>query len=331
MLRLLISLFFFCRFLGPSRLTNGHAKRSNPGSSRPTLKMRICRTNVSKKIKYNESDISESDLSANTDSSDSPALLSIPRTRARTAAPSVSVDSDSGDDYVPGGRSKPIRKNRGKNNKNGKQTKSKPKSNVIVDDDDDEEVEANEDNEEEEDERFVAQESTEEEEEEDESEDEKFIKRDTRSRKLTTDNEKNQKYNANNDKNSDSESEENDEEEEEERLRENFNEDSDSDVSYKVFKPSLRGSRRQQRNSANTKRPQNTRRQCRKRPHYEESDDSITPVRNRRKIKRRFYAEDSDESMPEAEPEPQPGISISSRGRVRKLTPRARAYVLGTP
>lgn len=325
-------------------MANGDTKRS--ASSRPMLKLRISRSNAAKRKKNsdkrnNDSDVSESEAS-DTDSSDS---APVRRTRARTAVPSVSADTDSGDNYTPGRRSKQVRKNRGKNNKNSRYTKSKAKSNIIMDDDedDDDEVdEANEDNEEEEEdeeERFVAQESTE------ESEDEKFVRRDTRSRKLATKNEENQKYVANNGKNngnSDSESENDEEEEEEEEedeqsQHETNNQDSDSDDSYKVaFKPTPRGSRRRQRHSVNlrTSVQQHTRRRCIKRPRYnEESDDSIAvPVRNRRKIKRRSYAEDSDEeSLPTPEPEPQPGISISSRGRVRKMTPRARAYLLEAP
>ncbi|EFN89603.1 PH-interacting protein isoform X2 [Harpegnathos saltator] len=322
---------------GPSRLANGDTKRSTSGSSRPMLKLRISRSST-KKRRNNDSDVSESEAS-DTDSSDS---APVRRTRARTALPSVSADTDSGDNYTPGGRSKQVRKNRGKNNKNSRYAKSKAKSNVIVEDDEDDDDDANEDNEEEEEEeddeeeRFVAPESTE------ESEDEKFVRRDTRSRKLATRNEESQKYVANNGKsnnNSDSESEDDNEEEEEQdeqSQHETNNQDSDSDDSYKAFKPTPRASRRRRHPVNSRLNVQHTRRRGLKRPRYnEESDDSITtPVRNRRKIKRRSYAEDSDEESPptaEPEPEPQPGISISSRGRVRKMTPRARAYLLEAP
>ncbi|XP_024885471.1 PH-interacting protein isoform X2 [Temnothorax curvispinosus] len=330
---------------GPSRMTNGHTKRSNSGPSRPTLKLRICRSTVTKKPKDSDSDASESEATSDSDSSDS---APVRRTRARTAIPSVSADSDSGDDYTPGGRSKQVRKNRGKNIKNGKQSKSKVKSNVIADDDDDDdddddeyvaESKANEDNEEDE-EEFLAPDSTE------ESEEEKIIKRDTRSRKLVTESVQNQKYTANNGKNddSDSESENDDEEEEQEQEEEeeeeeeeqqhiqhkaNHQDSEDSDYSYRGFRSS-RSSPRKQRSfvdSENTTQHSSRRSSARKRPCYnEDSDDSTTmPVRNRRKIKRHSYAEDSDESIPE------PGISISSRGRIRKMTPRARAYLLDSP
>lgn len=330
---------------GPSRLTNGHTKRSC--SSRPTLKLRICRSTVSKKSKNSDSDVSESEATTDTDSSDS---APVRRTRARTAIPSVSVDTDSGDDYTVNGRGKQVRKNRGKNIKNGK---SKVKSNVIVDDDDDDDeyIAKNKANDNEknkannEEQQFVEPDSTEE-----ESEEEKFIRRDTRSRKLVIENKENQKYTANNGKNENSESEseedddeeEQDEEEEEEEeedeeekqlQHEANNQDSeDSDYSYKVQFRSSRSTRRKQRSSIDSEdtRQQygSSRRSCRKRPHYkEESDDSNgVPVRNRRKIKRRSYAEESDEDSIQ-----EPGISISSRGRIRKMTPRARAYLLESP
>lgn len=319
-------------------MTNGHTKRSNSGPSRPTLKLRICRSTVSKKPKDSDSDVSESEVTTDSDSSDS---APVRRTRARTAVPSVSADTDSGDNYTPGGRSKQVRKNRGKNIKNGKQSKSKVKSNVIADDDDDDdddeyvaERKTNEDNEEDE-EEFLAPNSTEE-----ESEEEKIIKRDTRSRKLVTESVQNQKYTANNGKNdnSDSESEDDDEEEEQEEEEEeeeeqpqiqhkaNNQDSEDSDYSYsKVLRS--RSSRRKQHIDSEDIRQYTRRSAARKRPCYnEDSDDSTAmPVRNRRKIKRRSYAEDSDESIAE------PGISISSRGRIRKMTPRARAYLLESP
>ncbi|KAL0133738.1 hypothetical protein PUN28_001006 [Cardiocondyla obscurior] len=337
---------------GPSRMTNGHTKRSNSGPSRPTLKLRISRSTVSKKQKDSDSDdVSESEVSTDSDSSDS---APVRRTRARTAMPSVSADiSDSGDDYTPGGRSKQVRKNRGKNIKNGRQSKSKVKTNVIADDDDDDDEyvvqsKTNKNNEEEE--EFLAPDTTEE-----ESEEEKIIKRDTRSRKLVTESAQNQKCTTNNGKNdnSDSESENDDEGQEEEEEEENEeeeeeeveqkqqqleqktnNQDSeDSDYTYMGIR-SIRSNRRKQRNSVDlddTRQHSSTRRSsARKRPCYnEDSDDSTTmPVRNRRKIKRRSYAEDSDESIPE---HTRPGISISSRGRIRKMTPRARAYLLESP
>ncbi|XP_011333353.2 PH-interacting protein isoform X2 [Ooceraea biroi] len=335
---------------GPSRMTNGHSKRSS-GTSRPTLKLRIYRSTVSKKPKDSDSDASESEASSETNSSDS---APVRRTRARTAVASVSADSDSGEIYTPGGR-RSVRKNRGKNIKNGKHKakhKSKVKANVIADDDDDDDDdddeyivenkvnEVNEEDEEDDEEPFIAPDSSEE-----ESEDEKFIRRDTRSRKLVSEAEHNQKYTAKNGKNSDSESEEEEqeqevqeeeEEEEEQSQNEVNNQDSDSDYSYKELK-SLRSSRRKPRgyaatNSHDTRQQQLGSRRCsnRKRPRYnEESDDSsVAPtatMRNRRKIIRRSYAEDSDDSIPE------PGISISSRGRIRKMTPRARAYLLESP
>ncbi|EGI63952.1 PH-interacting protein [Acromyrmex echinatior] len=328
---------------GPSRMTNGHTKRSNSGPSRPRLKLRICRSTVSKKLKDSDSDISDSEVTTDTDSSNS---APVRRTRARTAIPSVSVDTDSGDDYTPGGRSKQVRKNRGKNIKNGKQSKSKVKLNVVAnddDDDDDEEYVAEskiiEDNEDE-----LALEFSE------ESEEEKIIKRDTRSRKLVSENVQNvQKYTANNGKNdnSDSESEDDNDEEQEEPEEEeeeeeeeeqpqlqrktNSQDSEDSDYSDKKYRSS-RSSRRKPRSSMESEDTRqhygsSRRSSARKRPYYnEDSDDStMMPVRNRRKIKRRSYAEDSDESMPE------PGISISSRGRIRKMTPRARAYLLESP
>ncbi|XP_011687322.1 PREDICTED: PH-interacting protein isoform X3 [Wasmannia auropunctata] len=340
---------------GPSRMTNGYTKRSSSGPSRPTLKLRICRSTVSKKPKDSDSDASESEVTSDTDSSDS---APVRRTRARTARPSVSADSDSGDNYTPGGRSKQVRKNRGKNIKNGKQSKAKVKSHVIPDDEDDDdeyvaETKVNEDNEEDEEEFLAPEDSTEE-----ESEEEKIIKRDTRSRKLVSESVQNQKYTANNGKNdnSDSESEEGDDDDEEEEREEremeeeeeeeqqqqqqlqhnaNNQDSEDSDYSYRQSCRPSRSSRRKQCNYAESedatrqRYSSGTRRSsARKRPCYNEidSDDSATlPVRNRRKIKRRSYAEDSDESVPE------PGISISSRGRIRKMTPRARAYLLESP
>ncbi|XP_011162535.1 PH-interacting protein isoform X2 [Solenopsis invicta] len=332
---------------GPSRMTNGHIKRSNSVPSRPSLKLRICRSNVSKKPKDSDSDASESEVTSDTDSSDS---APVRRTRAMTAIPSVHADTDSGDDYTPGGRKKQVRKNRGKNIKNGKQSKSKVKSNVIADDDDDyiAENQINEDKGEEE-EEFFAPNSTEE-----ESEEEKFIKRDTRSRKLVTDSAQYTANNGTND-NSDSESEENDDEEQEQEEGEedeeeeeqqqqlqskaNNQDSEDSDYCYKGFRSSRLSRRKQNSFVDSDMRQQHSSRRssARKRPCYnedsednednEDNEDSImVPVRNRRKIKRRSYAEDSDdENMPE------PGISISSRGRIRKMTPRARAYLLESP
>ncbi|XP_029164784.1 PH-interacting protein isoform X2 [Nylanderia fulva] len=322
---------------GPSRMTNGHTKRSV--SSRPTLKLRICRSTVSKKSKNSDSDASESEATIDTDSSNSSAPVR--RTRARNVVPSVSADTDSGDTYTLNGRGKQVRKNRGRNIKNGKQSKSKVKLNVIVDDeddDDDEYVAKNNDDEEnkeddDEEEQFVAPDSTEE-----ESEEEKFIRRDTRSRKLVVESKENQKYTADNGKNENSESEseeddeevEQDEEEEEEEKQlqhEANNQDSeDSDYSYEASIRSSRSSRRKQRGPIESDDTRHYgRRAGRKRPHYkEESDDSTNgaPIRNRRKIKRRSYAEESDEDSLQ-----EPGISISSRGRIRKMTQRARAYL----
>ncbi|XP_076177700.1 bromodomain and WD repeat-containing protein [Ptiloglossa arizonensis] len=304
---------------GPSRMTNGHTKRS--GNSPRVLKLRISRFAVSKKTKESESEASESEASMESESSGS---VPVRRTRARKTVPSASTDSDSGDVYTPSGRGKQTRKNRAKNSKNTKQTKSKSKTFVAVDDDDDDE------DEDEDDEQFVALESSDE-----ESEEEVINKTSTRSRKLasTSEHDTSLKCVTKNGRNNiESQSEEDEDEEEEEieqSQHETNNQDSDSEDSDKIFAPS-RSQRRVRglRETQIQETTQNSRRSG-KRPRYnEESDESNTmPIRNRRKIKRQSYAENSDESLPE--PENVPGISISSRGRVRKMTERARAF-LGT-
>ncbi|XP_031827305.1 bromodomain and WD repeat-containing protein isoform X3 [Nomia melanderi] len=291
---------------GPSRMTNGHSKRS--GNSSRMLKLRISRSTVAKKTKESESEASESDASIDSESSGS---VPVRRTRARKTVASASTDSDSGDIYTPSGREKQTRKNRTKNNKTSKPGKSKSKSFAPVDDDDDED---------EEDERFVAPESSEE-----ESEEEVINKSSTRSRKLASASEHEDNVTKNG-KDNESQSEEDEDDEEEEEEQSQHNQDSDTEDSDKVFAPSR--SQRRVRATRETRiheTTQNSRRTT-KRPRYnDESDESNTmPVRNRRKIKRQFYAEQSDESLPE--PENAPGISISSRGRVRKMTAKVREF-----
>ncbi|KAG7201707.1 hypothetical protein KM043_004433 [Ampulex compressa] len=296
---------------GPSRMTNGHTKRSN-NSPRPMIKLRIPRSAVTKK-RESDSDVSDSEASVESESSGS---APVRRTRARKTVTSVSADSDSGDVYTPTGRGKQTRKNRAKNSKNNRQIKPKPKTFVAPDDDDDEEEEEDEDEE-----QFVAHESTEE-----ESEEEVIHKSSTRSRKLVPleEHDDHLKYTTKNGRNNNTESQS---EEEQSQNEVNNQEETDSDDSDKVFKPS-----RSQRRMRTSRHLQNRggilhSRRSGKRPRYnEESDESNTaPIRNRRKIKRRYYAEESDESIPE------PGISISSRGRVRKMTARARAFLLESP
>ncbi|XP_053988016.1 PH-interacting protein [Hylaeus volcanicus] len=307
---------------GPSRMMNGHTKRSS--TSPRLLKLRISRSAVTKKTKESESDGSETEASIESESSGS---MPVRRTRARKTIPSASTDSDSGDVYTPSNRGKQSRKIRAKNSKNIKQVKSKSKTFVAADDDDDD------DDEDEDDEQFAAAESSDE-----ESEEEVINKTSTRSRKLVTspEHDTNLKCITKNGRNhiesqseeDEEEDEEDDEEEEAEQSQhETNNQDSDSEDSDKMF-----ASSRLQRRVRGLREPrihettQNSRRTG-KRPRYnEESDESNTmPVRNRRKIKRQSYAENSDESLPE--PENMAGISISSRGRVRKLTARARAFL----
>nr|XP_033340123.1 PH-interacting protein [Megalopta genalis] len=307
---------------GPSRMTNGHTKRS--GNSSRMLKLRISRSTVSKKTtKESESEASESDASIDSESSGS---VPVRRTRARTAVPSASTDSDSGDVYTPSSREKQTRKNRTKNSKTNKQGKSKLKSFAAAattnDDDDD-------DDEDEEDEQLAAPESSDE-----ESEEEVINRSSTRSRKLASASEHkdNITKNGKKDESQSEEDEDDDEEEEEEEEQQQqqqsqHNQDSDSEDSDTIFTPSR--PQRKVRVFRETHVHEiilNSRRTA-KRPRYnEESDESNTmPVRNRRKIKRQSYAENSDESLPE--PENVPGISISSRGRVRKMTERALAFL----
>ncbi|KZC10837.1 PH-interacting protein, partial [Dufourea novaeangliae] len=308
---------------GPSRMTNGHMKRTT-NSSR-MLKLRISRALVSKKTKESESEASESDASIDSESSGS---VPVRRTRGRKTVASASTDSDSGEVYTPNSREKQTRKNRTKNSKTSKQVKSKSKAFVAaaVDDDDDDD----DDDEDEKDERFVAPESSDE-----ESEEEVINRSSTRSRKLASASEHEDSITKNG-KNNESQSEEDEDvedkeeeegEEEDKEEQSQRNQDSDSDDSDTVFAPSRSLRRvRGARDAHVQDGTQNTRRTT-KRPRYnEESDESNTmPVRNRRKIKRQSYAENSDESLPE--PENVPGISISSRGRVRKMTEKARAFL----
>ncbi|XP_012278096.1 PH-interacting protein isoform X2 [Orussus abietinus] len=287
---------------GPSRLTNGHAKGSG-SLSRPTIRLRISRNASMKKTKVSDSELSDSEATVESESSDSAPMR---RTRGRKTVSSDAGDSDSGDSYKPGGRGKQTRKNRAKNSKNIKQSKPKPKSFVTDDEEDDED-------------QFLEPETTEEDE---ESADEVVQKNSTRSRKATARMPvlvpEAQDGSDCNDAQSDS-----DEEEIRPPVATNIL-DSDSEESDAIFEP-VRNYRktRVSRDSDSQDVAQHTRRSG-KRPRYnEESDDSnAAPPRNRRSIKRRYYAEESDESLPE------PGISISSRGRVRKMTARARAFLL---
>nr|XP_003706685.1 PREDICTED: PH-interacting protein isoform X1 [Megachile rotundata] len=304
---------------GPSRLTNGHTKRSGT-ASRPTLKLRIARGAVSKKLKESESEASDSEASIENESSGS---VPIRRTRARKAVHSASADSsDSGEVYTPSRRGKQTRKNRAKNSKTSKQVKAKSKlkvyeennSDLVTDDDDD---------------VFTTNEFS------DEESEEVVINRSrTRSRKLASTSEHDDNFRSiakggrNNIESQSEEDEEEDEDEDEEEQCQNEanNQDSESEESDKVYRSSKSQRRvRRSRERQNQETVQNSRRSG-KRPRYnEESDESNTmPVRNRRKIKRRYYAEESDDS-----PEPEnvaAGISISSRGRVRRMTERARAF-----
>ncbi|XP_017883326.1 PH-interacting protein isoform X2 [Ceratina calcarata] len=305
---------------GPSRMTNGHTKRSL-NATRPTIKLRISRSTVSKKPRESESDeASDSEASSDSESSGS---VPMRRTRARKTVPSVSAESDSGDEYTPSGRGKQTRKNRAKNSKNNRQVKAKTKQDSYENakSDDFEEDDA----------------STGNDLSDDESEEEVINRSRTRSRKLASPSEhedslKSTPRSRRNNIESQSEEEEDEEEEDEEQdedeqsQNEMNNHDSDSDDSEEGAYVSSRSQRRVRatREAQNVEIVQNSRRTG-KRPRYnEESDESNTaPVRNRRKIKRRYYAEESDES-----PEPEndrAGISISSRGRVRKMTEKLRA------
>lgn len=302
-------------------MTNGHTKRSAT-ATRPTLKLRISRSAVPKKPKESGSEASDSEASTESESSGS---VPVRRTRARKTVPSVSADSDSGEVYTPSGRGKQTRKNRAKNTRNSKQVKSKSKLNFY---------ENSKNDKYEEDEAFSANELSDE-----ESEEEVINRSRTRSQKLASTPDHNEslknttksgRNNIESQSEEEEEEEEEDEEEEEQSQNEINNQDSDSEESDKGFVSSrsqrrIRGTREIQ----NQETVQNSRRTG-KRPHYnEESDESNTmPVRNRRKIKRRYYAEESDESP---EPENVPRISISSRGRVRKMTERARAFLLDSP
>ncbi|XP_015599493.1 PH-interacting protein isoform X2 [Cephus cinctus] len=294
---------------GPSRMTNGHSKR-NGSASRPTIRLRISRNAAAKKTKKSDSDGSESEASMESESSDSAPMR---RTRRRNKTMSSGGgDSDSGDSYKPGGRGKQTRKNRAKNSKVSKQNKLKAKSFVVADDEEDEDEE----------DQFLEPETT------DESEEEVVQRNSTRSRKLapvqesvpeTKDESEEERSN-----NAQSDSDEEDEAPQQPSNASDSDSDEDSDKGFERTR-----SQRKARMSRDSNSPEATQhsRRTGKRPRYnEESDESGTmPVRNRRRVKRRYYAEESDESLHE------PGISISSRGRVRKMTARARAFLLESP
>ncbi|KAL2733024.1 PH-interacting protein [Vespula maculifrons] len=296
---------------GPSRMTNGIQKQTG-SSTRSMIKLRIPRSIVQRKVKKSDSELSESEASLESDSSHGPPVR---RTRARKAVSSESTDNDSGEVYTPSGRGKQTRKNRSKNSKNNRQVKSNSKQFVIPDDDAEDDAEDQD--------QFISESSDE------ESEEEVIHRSNTRSRKLP--HAVGSKHTANNKRNnvseshSDDDEEEEEEEEEEEQLHHGTNnEDSDSDDTDELVEPSTSQRKsRTCRESDHRDVLSNSRRSGKRARYNEESDESSTvPVRNRRKIKRRYYAEESDESIPE------PGISISSRGRVRKMTARARAFLL---
>ncbi|XP_015116795.1 bromodomain and WD repeat-containing protein 3 [Diachasma alloeum] len=301
---------------GPSRMTNGHVKA--PSTSRPT---RRNTRNTPKKSQASDSEVSESEASLESESSDS-----APARRKRTRKQTTSDDdvgSDSGDSYKPSGRGKQSRKNRAKNSKNPR-TVNRPKPKYVPQDDDEEDEEEDDDDEEE---HMLEPENSEEE----ESEEEVIQRNTTRSRKMPPIQQRVPRSVSDEDESDEGSSGSTGYGAQREDTLETPQESNSNDS--ELTNNRLRNHRPQKKihtglsdDSEPDEVISHTRRTV-KRPRYnEESDDSGTaPVRNRRKIKRRYYNEESDESTPE------PGVSISSRGRVRKLTPRARAFLLESP
>lgn len=323
---------------GPSRLANGHAKRAGT-SSRSNIKLRSPRKTSPKKNKMNYGEMSDSEISESESSNSEP----VRRTRSMKAMASDANDSDSEESYKPGGRGKQTKKNRAKNNRI-KVIKPKQKQPIVEDDDeDDHEGDDDDEEEEEEEEQEMAEEEEENNEEEtatfslnqrifvsqssEESENEEVIRR-TSSRACKVVN-KIVNQSTSNDNSISESAEEEEEEEEEQNNASNDPQDSDSQDIGSPVKSTRSQTRSQMSQDSDSQDGTQSSRRRGKRPHYnEDSEDSNgDPVRNRRSVKRRYYAEESDESVPEN----RNGITISSRGRVRKMTARARAYLLEPP
>ncbi|XP_020710625.2 PH-interacting protein isoform X2 [Athalia rosae] len=317
---------------GPSRLANGHSSRGG-GASRPKIRLRISRKTPMKNKRNSDSDQSDTEASIESESSDS-APMRKTRGARRTVGNNEASDSDSGDSYKPGGRGKQTRKNRAKNGKSSRQNKPKPKPFVVADDEEDDDEEN----------QFFEPGST-----EDESEAEEVVKRSSKRqlRKIPPAQESSRQQLKNNVAQDDDDEDEEESDDEKSKAEESDDdsdrkeirrpsvaqrlgivEESDSEDSDTPFKSSrTKRNERVSRDSDSQDAIPQSRRSV-KRPRYNvDSDESNSvPVRNRRKIKRRYYNEDSDESVPA-----EPAISISSRGRVRKMTARARAFLLESP
>ncbi|XP_044016177.1 bromodomain and WD repeat-containing protein 3 isoform X2 [Aphidius gifuensis] len=326
---------------GPSRITNGHVKTpiktpiKTPGRS---TRSQTSKNPTPKKLQEMNSDLSESEASLESESSDSAPARRKPvqRKRKTSMTSDDNASDDSGDSYKPSCRGKQTRKNRAKNSKKGKINKVK-KSFVVNEEEDDEEEE-----EEEEDEEHLIDPEHTDDEDDDDSEEEIMKKRKppTRSKKIPVKKDRLPRSISDNDNSDDETSDSDDDDDDDEddndnniknnNIKNSLQDVQDSNSNDSMLNDRMRRSQNQNRvvygDSDASEEIQHSRRNC-KRPRYnEESEDSENaPVRNRRQVKRRYYAEESDESIPE------PGISISSRGRVRKLTPRARAFLLESP
>ncbi|KAK0089616.1 hypothetical protein PV325_006326 [Microctonus aethiopoides] len=333
-----------CNSPGPSRMTNGYSKNSSNSRS-----MRL-RNSATKNTPKKMSDASELETSLDSESSDSAPTRRM-RTRKVASVSGDGNDSNSSDSYKPGGRSKKTRSSRANKSKTVRTNRStkKVKSYAVNDEDDDDDDDDDDDEEEEEQQEPAIEEdvenddgainnartlvdgdnSHEDENDDDDDEDEVVEKNYTRTRKMrSVKNDRIPSASISDDDGSEEASSESDDGEENQSYNAFSSQDSDSNDSGNMDKR-LRLQKKVQltKNTNNDNRSSQQSRRGGKRPRYnEDSDDStVLPTRNRRKVKRRYYAEDSEDSAPE------PGISISSRGRVRKLTPRARAFLLESP